>query len=167
MRRAARVDANQPAIVAALESVGCTVRSLAALGKDCEDLLVGFRGANYLMEIKNPESSGKHRGASKISEGQRKQQVEWQGQTAIVWTVDEALGVVGAYVDGNGRLDRPEEIRFLACFKQSPEDSIQHSSMAYEFGLQFVNNFAMLLAKSMWAEGHCELAPHGVIIGPE
>lgn len=80
--------------------------------------------------------------------------------------LDEALK---QFVDGwtEELLNRPEESRFLACFKQSPEDSTQHSSMAYEFGLQFVNNFAMLLAKSMWAEGHCELAPHGVIIGPE
>ena len=54
MRRAAKVDRNQAEIVKALRSAGCTVQSLAAIGKGCPDILVGYRGRNYLFEIKDP-----------------------------------------------------------------------------------------------------------------
>jgi len=53
MRRAARIDANQPAIIAALRSIGATVQPLHAVGGGCPDLLVGLRGRNILMEVKD------------------------------------------------------------------------------------------------------------------
>ena len=53
LRRAAKIDANQTAIVAALRKAGCTVQSLAAVGKGVPDLLVGYQGATYLMEVKD------------------------------------------------------------------------------------------------------------------
>ena len=53
MRRAAKVDVNQPEIVAALRKVGCTVQSLAAVGKGVPDLLVGYQGKTYLLEVKH------------------------------------------------------------------------------------------------------------------
>lgn len=43
MRRAARTDANQTAIVEALRKCGASVQSLAAVGKGVPDLLVGLR----------------------------------------------------------------------------------------------------------------------------
>ena len=53
MRRAAKVDANQTEIVKALRQVGASVQSLAATGKGCPDLLVGIRGLNFLIEVKD------------------------------------------------------------------------------------------------------------------
>ena len=53
MRRAAKIDANQPEIVAALEAVGASVVSTAGLGNGFPDIVVGFRGINYLIEIKD------------------------------------------------------------------------------------------------------------------
>jgi hypothetical protein len=53
MRRRARVDDNQRAIVEWLRGVGAFVQSLAALGKGVPDLLVGFRGVWYVFEIKD------------------------------------------------------------------------------------------------------------------
>ena len=41
MRRAARTDANQAEIVAALRGVGASVQPLHAVGQGCPDLLVG------------------------------------------------------------------------------------------------------------------------------
>ncbi len=52
MRRAANVDRNQPEIVAALRAAGATVEYLHAVGGGCPDLLVGYRGANYVLEVK-------------------------------------------------------------------------------------------------------------------
>ena len=48
MRHAARVDANQQAIVAALRAAGCYVWIIGLP----VDLLVGYKGHTYLMEIK-------------------------------------------------------------------------------------------------------------------
>jgi len=48
MRRAARVDANQQAIVAALRAVGCYVWIIGLP----VDLLVGYKNWTFLMEIK-------------------------------------------------------------------------------------------------------------------
>ena len=49
MRHALRVDANQKQVVSALEAAGATVE---VIGKPV-DLLVGFRGRFFLMEVKD------------------------------------------------------------------------------------------------------------------
>lgn len=53
MRRAARVDANQDAVVCALRAAGAVVYSLAAVGDGIPDLLVAFKGQTLLMEVKD------------------------------------------------------------------------------------------------------------------
>ena len=52
MRHKASLDANHTEIVAGLRHIGATVVDLAKVGKGCPDLLVGWRGKTYLMEIK-------------------------------------------------------------------------------------------------------------------
>ena len=54
-RYAARTDANQAEIVTALAAAGATIRSTASIGNGFADLAVGFRGVNYLLEIKIQE----------------------------------------------------------------------------------------------------------------
>ena len=44
MRRAARVDSNHIEIVKAFRKLGCSVLSLASLGKGVPDLLVAVHG---------------------------------------------------------------------------------------------------------------------------
>ena len=61
MRRAARIDRNQPDIIKALRYAGATVQPTHTLGKGCPDLLVGFRGENFLLEIKDGRKSPSHR----------------------------------------------------------------------------------------------------------
>lgn len=60
MRRAARVDANQDAIVSALRAAGAFVY---VIGQPV-DLLIGHRGATVLMEVKNPKSAYGKKGAN-------------------------------------------------------------------------------------------------------
>jgi hypothetical protein len=50
LRTASRVDANQAAIVRSLRGIGCLVLHLHQL-KNYFDLLVGYRGRTFLMEI--------------------------------------------------------------------------------------------------------------------
>jgi len=90
MRRAARVDDNQAEIVAALRAAGCTVQSLAAVGKGCPDAAVGFRGRNLLLEIKDGAKPPSKR---KLTPDEERWHAAWRGQVAVVESVDEALGV--------------------------------------------------------------------------
>lgn len=57
MRICGRIDGNQAQIVRALRQVGATVLSLADMGDGCPDLLVGFRGFNILLEVKDGSAS--------------------------------------------------------------------------------------------------------------
>lgn len=88
MRQAARVDANQSAIVLALRQVGASVQLLHVVGSGCPDIVVGYRGKNYLIEIKVP-------GAGLTGKEPEWHQL-WRGQIAIVYGVDEALEMIGA-----------------------------------------------------------------------
>ena len=84
----ARVDSNQPEIVAALRKAGATVQHLHMVGKGCPDLLVGFRGRNFLLEIKSP--------GGRMTPAEQRFFDEWSGQVSIVCTIEQALAAIGA-----------------------------------------------------------------------
>lgn len=48
-----KIDGNQTAVVKHLRERGCSVQSLAEVGKGCPDLLVGYQGRTFLIELKN------------------------------------------------------------------------------------------------------------------
>lgn len=87
MRRAAKTDANQAEIVAALRAIGATVQPLHSVGDGCPDLLAGFRGRNLLIECKMPKTG-------KLTADQVEWHGGWKGQVAVVEDVDAALAVV-------------------------------------------------------------------------
>lgn len=91
-RRAARIDENQPEIVRGLRRVGASVESLAAQGGGVPDLLVGFRGRNYLIEVKNPDKPARDR---QLTKAQVPWHQGWDGQVNICETLDECLEVIG------------------------------------------------------------------------
>jgi len=90
--RAKKVDLNQMEIVATLRKIGATVQSLATVGNGCPDLLVGFQGINYLMEIKNGD---KVPSAQELTPDQIKWHIEWRGEVHIVRSIDDAFAVLG------------------------------------------------------------------------
>ena len=91
-RRAAKVDANQKIVVKALRSAGATVQHLHAVGAGCPDLLVGFRGINYLIEVKDGK---KPPSARKLTDDQVIWHRDWRGNAHVVKSVTEALAVLG------------------------------------------------------------------------
>lgn len=92
MRRAAKIDANQPEIVQALRKAGASVQSLAGIGVGCPDLLVGFQGKTALVEIKDGQ---KVKSAQKLTADQTDWHASWRGGTlATVDGVDAALRVL-------------------------------------------------------------------------
>lgn len=93
-RFARKVDANQPQVVDELERVaGVSVQSLASVGNGVVDLLVGFRGVNWLFELKDPN---KPPSARKLTPDQLRWHAAWRGQKAVVETSEEILTIIGA-----------------------------------------------------------------------
>jgi hypothetical protein len=86
-RRDAKRDANEPAIAKAMVQVGASVTRLSAEG--VPDLLVGFRGCTYLLEVKVPGGT--------LTEAQETFIKHWNGlPVGIVRTPEEALIFIGA-----------------------------------------------------------------------
>lgn len=84
-------DENEPVIVAWLEAVGATVELLPG-GSGRPDLLVGFRGQNYLLEVKTEKG--------KLSRGQKLWHMDWNGRRpAVVRNPQEAMQAIGLTPD--------------------------------------------------------------------
>lgn len=87
MRRAAKIDANQPEIVEALRAAGFWVQSLAAVGHGFPDLIATKKsGAIMLLEVKMPGERLTH------------DEFDWHGRfpgpVFVVHSAEEALEVM-------------------------------------------------------------------------
>ena len=104
MRRAPNIDREQRLIVSALLAAGASVQTLAAVGLGCPDLLVGYRGVNYLLEVKSPVGprGGDQRDAQCPNAYQRTWHRAWRGNVVVVRSLDEALAAIGAKRDAHG-----------------------------------------------------------------
>ena len=92
MRRAAKIDANQPDIVQALRDYGCQVWSTAAMGGGFPDLLVLHKGVLLLMEIKDGAKPPSARG---LTPDQQKWHAAWRGgPLSIVTDIEGAIRAV-------------------------------------------------------------------------
>jgi hypothetical protein len=86
--RKARIDRNHGEIVQALRQVGASVTSTARVGRGFPDIVVGFRGQNYLLEIKQGKGLVRAQQAQFFN--------EWAGKAHVVRSVDDALKAIGA-----------------------------------------------------------------------
>ena len=85
--RRAKRDSNEGEIIRALRAAGCSIVSINIPG--AADLMVGCRGINLLLETKGKRG--------KLTEEQERFIENWQGQYAVVRTVEEALAVIEKY----------------------------------------------------------------------
>ena len=86
--RAKRVDCNQKDIVHALKTFGATVVDLSGVGKGCPDLLIGFKGTTYLIEIKKDSKA-------KFTPQQLQFNELWAGGViARIQTINEAIALL-------------------------------------------------------------------------
>ena len=93
MRRASLRDKAEPDIIKALEAVGASVEQISKKG--VPDLLVGFRGVTYLLEVKTPGAC-KSGNNAKANRGQTEWMAGWRGGPAVVVeTPLQALNVIG------------------------------------------------------------------------
>jgi hypothetical protein len=88
MRRAAKVDRNQAEIVRAFRQIGATVQVLSAVGHGVPDILVGWRGANHLVEIKDGD---KPPSARRLTADQVSWHGSWAGAVIVAESVEDAV----------------------------------------------------------------------------
>lgn len=92
-RRAAKRDANEKAITAALEAAGCTIAHLS--GKGVPDLLVLRAGRLWLAEVKDGKKAASRR---KLTPEQERWHARWWEAGILTFTsVDEAMTWVQSF----------------------------------------------------------------------
>ena len=93
MKYAARVDANQLATIKEFQRAmpDASVFDASACGEGFPDLVVGWRGKNYLFEVKNPDVRPSDR---RLTEPQEAFHGSWQGQVHVVHSAAEMLAVM-------------------------------------------------------------------------
>ena len=87
-RRAARIDDNQPTIVAMFRSLGYSVAHTHMVGDGFPDVVVAKFGRDFLIEIKD---GSKPPSARKLTEDEEKFHSTWKGHIEIIETVDDVF----------------------------------------------------------------------------
>lgn len=91
MRRAARIDANQPEIVKTIRAMGASFQHTHQI-PGALDGIIGYKGVDQRVEIKDPE---KPPSARKLTELEEKEFAEWNGRTPVVIeTIDDIVWVL-------------------------------------------------------------------------
>jgi len=91
MRRVAKVDANQPEIVAAFRKVGASVLHLHQVGSGCPDILIGYHGFNILVEIKDGSKPPSER---RLTEDEEVFFDNWIGKIYIIENITQVLNLI-------------------------------------------------------------------------
>lgn len=84
MRRAAKVDANQPEIVEAFRKLGWSVRCTHQIGQGFPDLAVGKKGFTTLIEIKATSRD-------RLTVDEESFWSGWLGSLVLITSVDEVI----------------------------------------------------------------------------
>lgn len=88
MARARRIDGNQNNIVTHLRHLGASVQVLSMVGHGCPDIICGYRGQNYLIEIKDGSKQPSHR---KLTADEQEWHAAWKGQVIVVESIEDIL----------------------------------------------------------------------------
>jgi hypothetical protein len=92
MPRAKRVDSNQSDVVKQLRKLHVSVQHLHTVGDGCPDLLLGFRGKNFLIELKDGKKVPSER---KLTADEEKFFLRWSGQVNKCESLEDILKVIG------------------------------------------------------------------------
>lgn len=126
--KAAHRDKAEAPIIKALRAVGAVVHQLN--GKDIPDLLVGYRGLTYLLEVKSVLTNTRKDGYTRtertaVSKGQQEFAASWRGgPVRLVTTPEEALMAIGAPVESELG---PREVRALVMPPPEVQRQIEES----------------------------------------
>lgn len=91
MRKYARKDSNHKEIIQVFRDLGATVFDTASLGSGFPDCVIGFRGVNVLVEIKDGLLPPSKR---KLTLDEQKFHDTWRGRVVIINNVEEAIELI-------------------------------------------------------------------------
>jgi hypothetical protein len=84
------VDPNQADIVDALRGIPeCSVAITSACGDGFPDIVVGYRGFNFMFEIKDPRNTDKR--LHDLTPDQKTFHAAWKGQIQKVFSLKEII----------------------------------------------------------------------------
>lgn len=87
-----RTDANQKEIVDRLRTLSnVSVYSTHTIGKGFPDIIVGYKGKNYMIEIKDGKKPASQR---KLTADELVFHMKWKGQIATCKTFEEVLEII-------------------------------------------------------------------------
>lgn len=90
--RAKRVDANQKAIVKSLRGIpDVTVADTSSLGNGFGDIVIGYKGKNWIIEIKD---GNKPPSAQKLTPDEVRFHNDWKGQINVCNSFDEIFKLI-------------------------------------------------------------------------
>lgn len=91
MRRSAKVDDNQKELVKQLRQIGCSVAITSMVGRGFPDIVVGYRGVNYLFEIKDENKPPSKR---KLTPDELEWHNVWKGSVHVVKCFNDCLAIL-------------------------------------------------------------------------
>lgn len=90
--RIRKADNNQSELVKQMRKIpGVKVAHTHTVGKGFPDVVISFRGTNYLLEIKDPS---KPKSARKLTPDEERFHGEWTGSIHIVETLNDVLKIL-------------------------------------------------------------------------
>lgn len=89
--RVRKADKNQPDLVKQIRKLGISVAHTHTVGDGFVDAVLGYKGVNYLVEIKDPSQPPSKR---KLTPDEIKFHESWRGQVAIIETIDDVLKLI-------------------------------------------------------------------------
>lgn len=92
MSRIRKVDSNQASLVKQIRKIpGVSVAHTHVIGDGFPDVVIGFRGKNFLAEIKDP---AKFKSQRKLTGDEEKFHVGWKGQVETIETLEDVLNMI-------------------------------------------------------------------------
>jgi Holliday junction resolvase len=89
--RAAKTDANQTEIVAALRKIGASVAITSSVGNGFPDIVCGLGKINFMFECKDGK---KVPSARRLTPDQVKFHANWNGAVHVVNSAEEAIQII-------------------------------------------------------------------------
>lgn len=87
-----RTDANQKHIVEMVRKLpGASITSTHIIGKGFPDLVIGYKGVNYLIELKD---GSKPKSQKKLTPDEVEFHMKWNGQIAICENFEDILKIL-------------------------------------------------------------------------
>lgn len=98
VRRYGKPDGNQAEIIELLRTIpDCSVLVLSAVGSSCPDILIGYHGANLLVELKNPDVRYNPKLPTMVKQAEFRK--TWKGQVIQAYTLKEIIAAMTGWND--------------------------------------------------------------------